>query len=84
MSRAFHHSPGRESARSQAEYATVKGILAQRTEGAILLVPTDKPAQWVPLQALNTSGRVAVHRASLNSEIEIGVELKLALKKHLV
>lgn len=85
MSRAFHSAPGRESAHRNVEYATFKAILAQRTDGAVLLARDDLVSPvWVPRRALDITGKLAVEKAPLKSEIEIGVELKLAIEKGLV
>lgn len=84
MTRAFHQSTGRENARTYAEYAVITVTLVQRTDKAVLVSMADKPEVWVPLQALDAGGRLAVHRAALKDEIKIGVELKLALAKSLV
>ena len=85
MSRPFRSAPGRENARDHKEYTLVRAMLVQRTDTAILIT-NDKTvvAIWVPKYALNVAGRVAEARAPLKSEIEIGVELNMALAKGLV
>lgn len=85
MSRAFHSTPGRESAPRNVEYATVKAILAQRTDLAILLARDDLAAPvWVPKRALSAHGRITAEKALLKTDIEVGVDLRLALEKGLV
>lgn len=85
MPRQFHSAPGRENAHSQKEYALVRATIVQRTDDAILLTNENTiTAVWVPKYALNVAGRVAEARAPLKSEIEIGVQLNMALSKGLV
>lgn len=85
MRRAFHSSPRRENARPVTEYAQVKATLANRTDLAILVSHPDLvQAVWVPKKALDIGGKLQADNAPLKSEIEIGVELKLALEKGLI
>lgn len=82
--RTFRQPPGRENARAPEEYATVKAVLAQRTDKAILLSRDDLVAAvWVPRHALDARGKLAADKAVLKSEITIGVELELAMEKGL-
>ena len=74
-----------EQARRNVEYATVKGLLANFTDGAIL-VSTEKltiPA-WVPRQALEPASRAMIYRKVRGDEIEVQVELKMAQEKGLL
>lgn len=83
--RAFHSPPGRENARTNTEYATVKVTLIQRTDGAILVDRDDVfQAVWIPRSRLDMAGKLAAENAPLKSTIEIGVELDMALQKGLV
>lgn len=85
MNRNFNRAAGREHARSEPEYASVKGTLAQRTDLAILISRDDLNAPvWVPKRALAIHSRAPVEKAPLKSEIEIRVELSFALKNKLV
>jgi hypothetical protein len=84
--RPFHSAPGREPARQQYdEYASVKAILANRTDAAILLSREDwlKPV-WVPKRRLSIQCRVPVENQALKTEIEVRVELRFALENKLV
>lgn len=83
--RTFHSSPGREPATRYDEYATVKAVLAQRTDLAILLAREDliQPV-WVPKRRLSIQSRVPVERAPLKSDIEVRIELTFALENKLV
>lgn len=86
MTRTFHQPSGRENARRNVEYATVKATLANVSEKGAVLITNDKVTipVWIPPQALDSRGRIAAARAPRNSEIEIGIELELALSKGLV
>lgn len=81
--RQFHYA--REHAHMHVEYALVKAILANITDGAVLLsndaltIPV-----WVPRQALDAMSRALIYRSVKEQEIELRVELKLALSKGLV
>jgi hypothetical protein len=83
--RAFHSRQGRENAGAPKEYAQVKGTVAQVTDGAVLFTNEKvTPAVWVPLWSLDLGGKLAAAKAHRGSEIEMGVELKIALAKGLV
>lgn len=84
--RAFHSAPGRENSISNKEFATVKATLANRSEKGALLLTNEKLTVpvWVPPHALDSRGKIAAARAPLKSEIEIGVELNMALQKGLI
>jgi hypothetical protein len=86
MPRTFHQPPGRENARRQVEYATVKATLANRSDRGAILITTETVVipVWIPPQALDTRGKIAAARAVLKTEITIGIELELALQKGLV
>lgn len=84
--RHFHSPPGRENAHQHKEYATVRAVLANRSDKGALLLTNDKLVVpvWVPPQALDSRGKIAAARAPLKSEVEIGVELNMAIAKGLV
>lgn len=85
MGRPFRSAPGRENAHRHKEYTLVRAEMVQRTDTAILITNEKTVvAVWIPKYALNVAGRVAEARAPLKSEIEIGVELNMALAKGLV
>ncbi len=83
--RHFHSPPGREGSHVTEEYATVKAVLAQRTDLAILLTREDllQPV-WVPKRRLNISSRLAAERTPLKDEISVSVDLAFALEHKLV
>jgi hypothetical protein len=85
MPRAFHAAPGRENARAYKEYASVIVRLLQRTDAGLLVDRDDlfSPV-WIPKRALDTHGKLQVERAALGCEVEIGIELKMALERGLV
>lgn len=73
-----------EHARRHIEYATVKATLANWTDGAILLSGEHLPMEtWLPRQALAPASQALIYRSARGSEIEIQVELKMALSKGL-
>lgn len=86
MTRTFHSAPGREGAHAPKEFATVKATLAKRSDKGALLLTNEKLTVpvWVPPHALDSRGKIAAARAALKSEIEIGVELNMALSKGLI
>lgn len=83
--RAFHYSPGRESARRDVEYATVRATLANRTDKAVLLSRDDLlQAVWVPKSKLEIGSRVQAEKAVMKTEVSLRIELDFALAQHLV
>ena len=78
-------SPFNEHAFSPTEYALVKATLANITDGAVLLSNDSMTAPvWVPRQALDAASRALIYRSVRGQEVELRVELKLALQKELV
>lgn len=81
--RTFRQPPGRENARWQTEYASITGIVAQKTDKAILLTSETLHA-WIPLFRLDAASSVKIYRTLKGSEITVRVELDFALKEKLV
>lgn len=78
-------SPFNEHAHSPTEYALVKAPLANITDGAVLLSNAAVTAAvWVPRAALDASSRALIYRSAREQEVELRVELKMALSKGLV
>lgn len=79
-----HHAPGRENSHSFKEYAHVKATLAQVTDGAVLLAVEDKIPAWIPRTALDASSRALIYRSAKGAEVELAVEVPMALAKGIV
>ncbi|HCE08741.1 MAG TPA: hypothetical protein DEQ40_09110 [Oxalobacteraceae bacterium] len=75
----------RDRAHTHVEFCTVKATLANITDGAVLLSNEALTAPvWVPRQALDAASRALIYRSARGQEVELRVELKLALSKELV
>ena len=75
----------RDVPRPQKEYATVTAILANRTDGAVLLDNDAWPELvWVPRGALYAVSNLAVDRARIKDKIALQIELKTAQAKKIV
>lgn len=84
-SRRRQFSPFSEHAYSPVEYATVKATVANLTDAAVLLSNDAVPmAVWVPRQALDGASRALLYRTTRGQEVELRIELKMALSKGLV
>lgn len=66
------------------DYALVKATIVNFTEYAVLLSNEKTAAAWVPKFALDTVSRAMLTKKSRGDQVELQVELDLALKKSLV
>lgn len=73
-----------DHAKRETEYATVKATIVNLTQYAVLLRNEKCGAAWVPKFALDPVSRALLHRSKREDEVELQVELDLALKKSLV
>lgn len=73
-----------DHARREVEYATVKATIVNFTEFAVLLSNEKSGSAWVPKFTLDPASRAILHRKHRGDEVELQIELELALKKNLV
>lgn len=66
------------------EYATVKGLMVNKTDKAVLIAVDGKPAKWIPLFRLETPSRALVYRTDKDTEVSLRVQLQFALNEGLV